>query len=245
MILWLSYTSFSHLRKITVRRKKLKESCKSHTCYIDINCSESSERNRSNVLRSNPERENGCGLVVQRLGHQNGRGAVFAVGGKVEANWHVGFGDHPILQVVRHPRVAQLRRRLDCLNKMRSWIMKSTTGWDKKLRRTDAKNRKQPSAEKKLKKLKKKLNGFELLKHQKEGYYSGLEGMVFNSGKCSYSLSCQEFGNTLHKSVRVMDPRPHSVFLGGRKDPVELCDVAERKNTTRWSCLTISRQAAL
>lgn len=72
----------------------------------------------------------------------------------------------------------------------------------------------------------KKLNGFELLKHQKEGYYSGLEGMVFNLGKCSYSLSCQEFGNTLHKSVRVMDPCPHSVFLGGRKDVVELCDEA-------------------
>lgn len=92
---------------------------KSHTCYIDINYSESSERNRSDVLRSNPEREKGRGLVVQRLGHQDGRGAVFAVWGKVETNWHVGFGDHPILQVVRHPRVAQLRRRLDCLNKMR------------------------------------------------------------------------------------------------------------------------------
>ena len=93
--------------------------------------------------------------------------------------------------------------------------LKSTTGWEQKLQRTDAKNRKQPSAERKLK----KLNGFERLKHQKEGYYSGLEGIVFNLGICSYSLLCQEFGNTLHKSVRVKGSCPHCIFLGGRKGP--------------------------
>lgn len=95
----------------------------------------------------------------------------------------------------------------------------------------------------------KKLNSFELLKHQKEGYYSGLEGMVFNLGKCSYSLSCQEFGNTLHKSVRVMDPCPHSVFLGGRKDVVELCDEAlvcwEEKHRTSVLSNNISTTGAV
>lgn len=128
MILWLSYISFSHLRKINElfytnskeQKNPKRKDIKSHTCYVDINCSESSERHCSNILSSNPEIEKGRSLVVQRLGHQNGRGAVFAVRGEVETNWHVGFGDHPILQVVRHPWVTQLRCRLDCLNNMRS-----------------------------------------------------------------------------------------------------------------------------
>lgn len=86
------------------------------TCNININCGERCERHRSHVLRSNPEREDGCGLVVQRLGHQDGRGAVLAVGREVKTDRHVGFGDHAVLQVIRHPRITQLGSRLDCLN---------------------------------------------------------------------------------------------------------------------------------
>lgn len=94
-----------------------------HTCDIDINCSESCKRNCSHVLRSDPERKKGCCLIVQRLRHQNGRRAIFTVGGEIETNWHVGFRNHPVLQVVCHPWVTQMRGCFDCLNRMRSYVM--------------------------------------------------------------------------------------------------------------------------
>jgi len=88
------------------------------TCNIDINCRESGKRHRGHILRSNPKREDGRGLVVQRLGHQNGRWAVLAVGREVETNRHIGFGDRAILQVIGHPRITQLRGRLDGLDRV-------------------------------------------------------------------------------------------------------------------------------
>ncbi|TNN67991.1 hypothetical protein EYF80_021783 [Liparis tanakae] len=85
------------------------------TCNIDINRRESGKRHRGHILRSDPKGEDGRGLVVQRLGHQNGRRAVLAVGREVETNRHIGFGDRAILQVIGHPRITQLRSRLDAL----------------------------------------------------------------------------------------------------------------------------------
>lgn len=78
------------------------------TCNVDINGGEGCERHRGNVLRSNSQMEKRRGFVIQRLGHQDGRGAVFTVRGEVEPDRHVGFGHHPVLQVVGHPGVTQL-----------------------------------------------------------------------------------------------------------------------------------------
>lgn len=86
------------------------------TCNVDINGGEGCERHRGNILRSNSQREKGRGFIVQRLRHQNGRRAVFTIGREVESDRHVGFGHHPVLQVIGHSGVAQLRGGLDSLD---------------------------------------------------------------------------------------------------------------------------------
>lgn len=98
--------------------KKTKQSKREmFTRDVNINSCEGCKRHRGHVLGSDPQREIGRGLVVQRLGHQNGRRAIFPVGREVETNRHVGFGHHAVLQVVGHPRVAQLRGGLDSLTR--------------------------------------------------------------------------------------------------------------------------------
>lgn len=99
-------------------RSRFERAAEIPTCDVDINGGEGGERHRRHVLRPHPEVEEGCGLVVQRLRHQDGRRAVLAVRGEVEPDGHVGLGHHAVLQVVGHPGVAQLGRRLDGLDGM-------------------------------------------------------------------------------------------------------------------------------
>lgn len=79
-----------------------------YTCNIDVNSGESCKRNRGHVLCTDPQRKIRCGLIVQRLRHQDGCRAIFTVGGQIETNRHVGFRNHPVLKVVRHPWVTQM-----------------------------------------------------------------------------------------------------------------------------------------
>lgn len=102
-------------KHINEQKRQLERAAETPTCDVDINGGEGGEGHRRHVLRSDPKVEEGSGLVVQRLGHQDGRRAVLAVRGQVETHGHVGLGHHAVLQVVGHPGVAQLGGRLDCL----------------------------------------------------------------------------------------------------------------------------------
>lgn len=85
------------------------------TCHVDIDGGEGRERHRGDVLDSHPEREEARRLIVEVLGHQDGRRAVGPVGLDVEPHRHVGLGHLTLLQVVGHTGVTKRRRRLDGL----------------------------------------------------------------------------------------------------------------------------------
>lgn len=93
------------------------------TCNIDIDCREGSQGNSCHVLRPHTQWEVRRCLVVEWLWHQDRCRAVLTVWGEVEPYWHVGFRDHPVLQVVGHPWVAQMRGGFDCLSRMGSEII--------------------------------------------------------------------------------------------------------------------------
>lgn len=115
-------SNYSHYNYVSKNQSSLSKWSRNHTCDININGCEGCERHGSDILRSNPEIEEGSGFVVQRLRDQNGCRAIFTIWREVETNGHVGFGHHPVLQVVGHSRIAQLRGRLDCLNGRKSYI---------------------------------------------------------------------------------------------------------------------------
>lgn len=85
------------------------------TCHVDVDGGEGRERHGGDVLDSHPEREEARCLIVEVLGHQDGRRAVGPVGLDVEPHRHVGLGHLTLLQVVGHTGVAKRRRRLDGL----------------------------------------------------------------------------------------------------------------------------------
>lgn len=85
------------------------------TRHVDVDGGEGGERHGGDVLHSHSEREEASRLVVQVLGHQDGRRAVRPVRFDVEPNRHVGLRHLTLLEVVGHTGVTEWGRRLDGL----------------------------------------------------------------------------------------------------------------------------------